>query len=353
MTLQQLGYDGGFDAAFAKYRADGNVPGRVVREEREMYLVMTGDGETLAEVTGRLRHTAAGRADFPTVGDFVALARCPGGGNATIHGVLPRRSCISRKIAGAITDEQLLAANVDTVFLVSGLDGDFNPRRIERYMAAAWDTGAQPVVVLNKVDLCDNPEARIEEVRALIPGVRVHAVSATTGQGMDAIKVYLRPGKTVVFLGSSGVGKSTLTNALAGEEMQEVRGLRKGDGHGRHTTTARQLISIAGGAMIIDTPGLREVALWGDESDLSGTFEDVEQVIARCRFSDCQHRSEPGCAVRQAIADGTLDAGRLENYRKLQRELRHLEARQNHRMRMEERARSKQIRLLSRARRKW
>lgn len=352
MTLQQLGYGSEFEAAFAKYMAYGNVPGRVMREEREMYLVMTQYGELQAQVAGRLRHAALGRADFPTVGDFVALVCRPAEGSATIHGVLPRKSCISRKIAGAQTDEQLLAANVDTVFLVSGLDGDYNPRRIERYVAAAWESGARPVIILNKADLCDDPESRVAEVESVAPGVAVHAVSAVDGLGMDALRAYLLPGQTIVFLGSSGVGKSTLTNALAGEDVQDTGPLRRGDGHGRHTTTARQLIPIAGGALLIDTPGLRAITLWGEEGDLSDTFDDIEQVIARCRFSDCQHRAEPGCAVREALSQGTLDPGRLENYRKLQRELRHLEGRQSQRARLEERARGKQIRQFSRNREK-
>lgn len=352
MTLQQLGYGSTFEAAFVQYRAFGNVPGRVMRQEREMYLVMTEYGELQAQVAGRFRHGALSRADFPTVGDFVALTCRPAEGSATIQGVLPRASCISRKIAGATTDEQLLAANVDTIFLVSGLDGDCNLRRIERYIAAAWESGGRPVIVLNKADLCADLESRVAEVESVAPGVSVRAVSAADGRGMEHLRSYLRPGETVVFLGSSGVGKSTLINALSGEDLQQTGGLRKGDGHGRHTTTARQLIAIAGGALLIDTPGLREISLWGDEADLAGVFDDIEQLGARCRFGDCQHRDEPGCAVREALSQGVLNPERLESYRKLQRELRHLEGRQSQQLRQEERARGKHIRQFSRNREK-
>jgi ribosome biogenesis GTPase / thiamine phosphate phosphatase len=288
---------------------------------------------------------AQGRADYPAVGDWVAITARPAEGAATIHAVVPRRSCLARKVAGTTTDEQILAANVDTVFLVAGLDNDFSLRRLERYLAVVWESGATPVVLLNKADLCADVDGALEEAASAAPGVTVLAVSAADGSGLEQIRPYFAVGRTVVFLGSSGVGKSTLANALMGDQVQATGGLRRGDGKGRHTTTSRELILMPQGGMVIDTPGLREVQLWGDEQTLSETFEDVEQIIASCRFSDCKHGSEPGCQVRRALQAGELDAGRWQNYLKLQKELRHLDRR---RLSEERRQRSKQIAVWSR-----
>lgn len=348
MHLHQFGFDASITTHMAKYQSAGCIPARVVREEREMYQVIAECGELAAEVTGRLRFGAESRADFPAVGDWVAIAARPAEASATIVAVLPRRSCLSRKIAGSTTDEQILAANVDTVFLVAGLDNDFNIRRLERYLAAVWESGATPAVLLNKADLCADVDSAVAEARSAAPGVAVLAVSAATGQGLEEITPYLQPGKTVVFLGSSGVGKSTLTNALAGDDLQATGGLRKGDGKGRHTTTTRQLILMDNGAMLIDTPGLREVQLWGDDQTLSETFEDVKALIATCRFTDCRHTTEPGCAVREALQSGDLDPGRWQNYLKLLKELQYLEARQNGRLDGDRRARRRQIAIWAR-----
>jgi ribosome biogenesis GTPase len=290
-----------------------------------MYLVCTETGEVTAQITGRLRHEASTSAEFPAVGDWVVLAPGEGEGVSRIHAVLPRRTKFSRRApdgSGRGNVEQVLAANVDVAFLVSGLDGgrNFNLRRTERYLTLAWESGAEPVIVLNKVDVCEDVAARVHEIGTVAPGVPVHPVSALDGEGVAELATYLPPGKTGVFMGPSGVGKSSLINALLGEERLTIAEVRDDDREGRHTTTWRELIRLPVGGLIIDTPGMRELRLWCDEEGLKTTFEDVEALAAQCRFGDCRHQSEPGCAVQQALADGTLDAGRYASYLKLQRE---------------------------------
>ena len=237
-----------------------------------------------------------------------------------IHLRLERRSTLSRAAAGTAVHEQVLAANVDTIFLVTALAEDLNPRRLERYLTMVWDAGAVPVVVLNKADLCDDPVAACEQVRARLPLVEVVTASALQDQTLDQFTPYLRPAQTIALLGSSGVGKSTLVNRLLGSERQQVAPIRESDGRGRHTTTSRQLVELAGGALLIDTPGMRELQLWTDESALDGAFDDIASLASECRFADCAHSTEPGCAVVEAIEAGRLDADRLENYRRLARE---------------------------------
>ena len=264
-----------------------------------------------------------------------------------------------RKVPGMTTEEQIVAANVDTVFLVSGLDGDFNPRRIERYLTAAWESGASPVIVLNKADLANDLEARVEETNAVGMGVPVIPVSALASredgstsaspasgealpQAREALAPWLTLGRTVALLGSSGVGKSTLANALAGEVLQETGAVREGDSRGRHTTTRRQLLALSSGALLIDTPGMRELQLWGEEATLDQTFPEILAFAAECRFRDCTHESEPGCAIQNALETGRLEASRFAAWKKLQRELAHLERRRDVRALLEERAKWKQ-----------
>ncbi len=332
MDLIDFGWDDYFAAQFAPHAELGLVPARVVKQHRNRSILAVPGGEWAGDVSGRFRHLAAGRADYPVVGDWVVAE--PGvAGPALIHGVLPRRSAFRRKVAGDVVEAQVVAANIDTVFLVSGLDGDFSPRRIERYLTTAWDSGASPVVVLNKADLRGDLEDVVLEVEKIAPGTPVVATSAVAGGRLESLQPYLIPRKTVALLGSSGVGKSTLINRLLGEERLRTAPVIDGDGRGRHTTTARELVALPNGALLIDTPGMRELQLWTDDDGLGRSFDDIEKLAARCRFADCRHDNEPGCAVRAAVASGALDAGRLESYFKLRRELRFLALKQDVRAR--------------------
>jgi ribosome biogenesis GTPase len=336
LSLTELGWNEHFEQHRPE---DGLVPGRVAVEHRGAYAVYTDEGEAWSELTGKLRYEAEGRGELPAVGDWVALQLRPEG-RATIHAVLPRQTKISRKVNLSETEEQVLAANVDTIFLVSSLNRDLNVRRIERYLAMAWESGARPAIILNKADLCpvDERAGLVADVEAVAFGVPVHTVSAFTGEGIDELKPYLGPGQAVVLLGSSGVGKSTLINRVLGVEQLETQEIRSGDDRGRHTTTHRELIRIPGQGLVIDTPGLRELQLWGEsDGGIAEAFEDVAELAATCRFADCVHETEPGCAIRAAIQDGSLPAERLESYRKLQRELARLERRRDGRLQSLER----------------
>lgn len=343
ITLEDLGWNDDFAASFAPYAAEGLVPARVVAQ-RGLNRVSTGEAESYADLAGRLRHELegpGGSSGYPAVGDWVAFRPPTGDGRGLIHAVLPRRSRFSRKVAGNRTEEQVVAANVDTLFLVSGLDGDFNPRRIERYLTAAWDSGARPVVILNKLDRCAEPDRCLLEAEAVARGVPVHRVSAKTGEGCEALLQYLKPGETVSLLGSSGVGKSTLINRLLGREAQRTGDVREGDDRGRHTTTHRELLPLPAGGLLIDTPGLREVQLWEGDQGIESTFGDVEELAEGCRFSDCRHLGEPGCAVEEAVARGDLARGRLESYHKLQREQHQIQIKQDELARLREKQKNK------------
>lgn len=348
MTLQDLGWNEFFAAVFAPFAEEGLVPARVLAQIG-IYRVAVEDpahsgqvSELLADTTGKLRRQSDS-GGLPAVGDWVAL-RLPGdeGEQGVIQAVLPRKSKFSRKAAGHRVAEQVVAANIDTVLLVSGLDGDFNPRRIERYLIAAWDSGARPVIVLNKADRAEDAEALRAEVEAIALGVPVHLVSAKTGDGCDELKPYLRPGETLGLLGSSGVGKSTIINRLLGREVQRTGEVRESDDRGRHTTTHRELFMAPAGGLVLDTPGMREVQLWDGEG-LAAAFADIEELAEGCRFRDCQHAGEPGCAVEAAVASGALAAERLESYRKLQRELHQIQVRQDELLKAREKQRSKVI----------
>jgi ribosome biogenesis GTPase / thiamine phosphate phosphatase len=348
--LAQLGWNPAIEEQFAPFAADGLEPARVAVEQREAYLVYTARGERWAELSGRLRHAVDGRGDLPAVGDWVAVADPDGADRALVHAVLPRRTKFSRMAATdhGQTVEQVVATNVDVVFLTAGLDGDFNIRRLERYLTLGWESGASPVVVLTKADLCDDVEAVLLEVESVAIGVPVHAVSNLTGEGVDELAQYLGEGRTVAALGSSGVGKSSLVNRLAGEELMAVGDVRA-DGRGRHTTTNRQLLLLPGGGLYLDTPGMRELRLWESEEGLATAFDDVTAAAGRCRFGNCSHESEPDCGVREALEDGSLDRERYNSWRKLQNELRWLAIKQDGRLRSEAR---KERRRFARSRRK-
>lgn len=347
MDLAQCGWTAEWAEKFAPHAAAGLVPARVSLEHTHIYRVWTADGELLARVAGRLRHQATSRADFPAVGDWVALDIPPQGGDARIVAVLPRRSRFSRRAAGDPTEEQVVAANIDTVFLVGGLDGDFNPRRIERYLLVAWESGATPVIVLNKADLAADPQEMAEEVRGLAPSVPVHLVSCrlteeeSIASPPDVLHQYLGAGRTAALLGSSGVGKSTIVNRLIGFDLLRTRDVRVSDSRGRHTSTSRQMVRLPGGGVLIDTPGMRELQLWETGDALAGAFGDIEALAAGCRFRDCQHRTEPGCAVRAAAESGELDAGRLASYHKLQEEQAYQARQMDERALLEQKRRAK------------
>lgn len=304
-------------AALAQERAETEAVGRVVAQDRGSYRVVSASGERMAEVSGRLRYETEEAADFPAVGDFVWLREEDG--FALIQGVLPRRSAFVRRAAGAVCARQVVAANIDTAFICMALNGDFNLRRLERYLAVAWDSGAVPVVVLTKADLCGSMAQRLSEVAGVAAGADVLTVSAVETDGLRALAPYLRPGKTVALLGSSGVGKSTLINRLLGEERLQTGGLRDDD-RGRHTTTRRELFLLEQGGMVIDTPGMRELGLWEADEGLEQSFADIEALADGCRFGDCTHSGEPGCAVRAALESGLLTRERLQSYRKLRAE---------------------------------
>jgi len=350
--LAGLGWDESFAGSFHAHDALGRVPGRVVAVHKETSIVRTRGGDRAAAVSGRFRYEALSPAAYPAVGDWVALdpEPEPGGAEAVIAAVLPRRSVFrrsasdaSRRGGGRAGDEQVLAANIDVALLVAGLDRDFSVRRMERYLAVAWSSEVTPVVVLNKADVADDLAARRVAVEAIAPGVPIVALSALTHDGLAALDPHLRPGSTAVVLGSSGVGKSTLVNALLGEQRQATGAVRAADSRGRHTTTHRELFRLASGALVIDTPGIRSLEVAGADAGVESAFDDVAAVAERCRFADCRHAGEPGCAVRAAIDAGELDEARLESHRKLERELAHAVRRSDPVARLAERKRWRAI----------
>ncbi|WP_300578228.1 ribosome small subunit-dependent GTPase A [Phenylobacterium sp.] len=317
--LKSYGWTDALQESFAPFAAQGLAPARVVIQHRARFVLISEDGEISAETAGRFLHNAS-TTDLPVVGDWVAVAPQSGDGVSTIHAVLPRHSQFVRKAAGVVEKPQVVAANFDVVLLTTGLDTDFNLRRIERYLTAAWRTGAQPVVVLTKADLVEDVPAFVREVEGVALGAPVLPIAAPQGLGLEALQAYLGPGTTAVMLGMSGVGKSTLVNALAGEARQAVGEVRAADGRGRHTTTHRELVLLPQGGLILDTPGMRELGLWDPGEGAAQTFEDIEALALQCRFRDCSHNGEPGCAVGPALASGVISRERLESYRKLERE---------------------------------
>jgi ribosome biogenesis GTPase len=293
-------------------------PARVLVEHRGAYEVVTATGPHWAEATGRLRHDSTSRLDLPAVGDWVTLDA-----EGRITALLPRTSTFVRRAAGLRNEPQVIAVNIDHVFIVTSANSDFNPRRIERYVAGVREGKATPVLVINKTDLCDDVGALIATLGSTATDLPIVCVSAITQNGGEALRAHLGPQITIALVGSSGVGKSTLVNWLLGSERQLTSGIREQDDRGQHTTTHRELLPLSGGGALIDTPGMREFALWSEQTDLSGAFADIELLLRSCRFGDCQHRGQPGCAVGAALESGELDPERLANFFKLQRELTH------------------------------
>lgn len=312
--INGYGYNGYFAALAAEY--PDHTPARVILQEKELYRIVTDFGEQGAVVSGRFRYEAQTISDYPAVGDFVMVEHAGEEGNAVIHAVLPRKSVFTRRAAGTAKREQVVAANIDTVFICMSLNNDFNVRRLERYLSVAWDSGATPVIVLTKADLCTDLDAKLCEVESVAFGVDVVVTSSLSANGIDAVKPFLKAGRTASFIGSSGVGKSTLINRLLGSDVIATGGLRNDD-KGRHTTTHRELILLEGGALVIDTPGMRELGMWGAEGGIDTAFADIEELAARCRYKNCTHTAEPGCALRAAIEEGTLSEERYRSYVKL------------------------------------
>ena len=322
MHLEELGWNETFAREFAALASKADVqPARVAIEFNHIYRVYVEEGEFDATLSGRLKHNAERRSELPAVGDWVAVRKRPDEHQGAIVAVLPRRSRFSRKTAGHVTNEQVVAANIDVVFSVMALDADFSLRRLERYLLMARESGAEPVVLLTKSDVCRDVPARAAEVEAMASGVPVHVLSPKFNQGIDVVASYLAPGRTGALLGSSGVGKTTIINRLAGDEARRTREVRGADSKGRHTTTHRELVVLPSGGLIIDTPGMRELQLWDAGDAVQETFEEIEALAPQCHFADCRHRDEPRCAVKAAVAEGTLLADRLASYRRLEDEL--------------------------------
>jgi len=342
-SLAGWGWNSYFEAFWRSGGWENAVPARVVAQQRKFWRVAGDFSECWAEASGKLRLAADEGADWPAVGDWVVVELHGADTTAVIQEVLPRQSKFVRKSPGKKMEQQVIAANADTALLVSALDGDFNPRRVERYLAQCWESGARPVIVLNKADACEEAREKAAEMERIAIGAAVCVVSARTGQGFSELEEFLRAGQTLVLLGSSGVGKSTIANRLLEETVQDVQPVREGDSRGRHTTTSRELFVLPGGALLVDTPGLREMQLWDAEDGVAQTFADIDSLVAQCQFRDCRHEAEPGCAVLAALSARTLDPARLENRRKLMREQEFLRRKIDPEARQEQKEQWKQI----------
>ncbi|WP_459501198.1 ribosome small subunit-dependent GTPase A [Bacillus sp. C1] len=311
----------GWDSFFENQSLETYEIGRIVLEHKHVYRIICDDGEYIAELSGKFRHEALDKGDYPAVGDWVHIRKIEAEGKAIIHRVFQRRSSFSRQAAGERTAEQVVAANVDYLFLVNALNHDFNVRRIERYLLLAYESGSLPIIVLTKRDLCEDVEQKISETEAVAIGVPIFVVDSLQQTGIELLQQFVASGKTIALVGSSGAGKSTLLNALMGSEVAKTGGIREEDSKGRHTTTHRELFQLPNGGLVIDTPGMRELQLWEGSEAIHTAFSDIEEISRECRFRDCKHENEPGCAVRSAIDAGILVANRLRNYKKLQREI--------------------------------
>lgn len=343
MNLNDYGYNTFFENHFREYSGNGYIPGRVAIQNKTNYIVYSAYGELSAEISGKFMFDAENKEDYPAVGDWVVMRHIPDEQKAIIDKVLPRQTVFSRKEAGSKTERQILASNIDIVFIMTSLNHDFNLRRLERYMILSKESGAQPVIVLSKADVCDDIDTKIKETELIADGIPVHVLSSITHRGVDELKHYFDENKTIAVLGSSGVGKSTYINVLLGGETLKTLEISSYKDKGHHATTRRELILIPSGGMIIDTPGMRELQLWDGGDGIENVFDDIEELISQCKFTDCRHNNEPGCAVKRAIKTGELDEKRYESYLKMKKEIRYFENRKDWKANFEEKKKWKKI----------
>ena len=328
-SLNSIGWSSFFEKQFEQYRSSGFEAGRIINEQKERYIVFTEHGEFQGEVSGKLLYSTDNSSDFPKVGDWVVLSVFKEESKVIIHELLSRRNKFSRKSAGQKIEEQVLAANIDTVFIVQSLDHNYNIRRMERYISMIYEMKAEPVILLNKSDLDSNPREKLKEVRKIFPGIISFCLSSIYNVGIEQVKELIQPGNTYMLIGSSGVGKSTIINRLAEEDILRTNEVREKDSRGKHTTTSRQMIVLENGGLLIDTPGMRGFKLWNTESGFEEAFNEIEIFAKDCHFSDCTHTSEIKCEVKEALKNGKISKERYESYLKLQKELRYLETKQN------------------------
>ncbi len=341
MDLEILGWDGYFNSKFEEYSKFGFEPARIIVEHKERYKIFTQYGEMPAEVTGKFMHLSETSSEYPKTGDWVAVSVFKDENKAIIHHVVERKTKFSRKQAGELTEEQVIAANIDSIFIVQGLDDNYNPARLQRYATAVSACSIEPIILLNKTDIAENLDSKLSEVTELLKGITVLKISAKTGKGFDDLNSFIKKAKTYAFVGSSGAGKSSIINRISGVDVAATNEVREKDSKGKHTTTARELFILNSGGLLIDTPGMRELQLWSEDGSIGSGFDDIDVFAAQCKFADCNHETEPECAILKAIEDGTLEKKRYDQYLKLKREAFHMLAKVDEKAALEKRKKDK------------